>query len=371
MDKANLHQILRITSIMLLGWFASPVYTAQAQDGQLLTVSVPGPSLENNLLGFPTSRETAIYLPPSYASSPEKSYPVLIVLHGITDPITVWTEPWHPDEVQFGTLPHLMDHGIATGLISEMILVIPDARTPFFGCHYTNSSVKGNWQDFITKDLLEFVDANYRTMRIAAGRGIMGHSMGGHGAIKIGMQHPDLFSAVYGMNPSLMGWGGDVAADNPAFDILLSSEDPSPHFESNFYVPAIIGVSQAFSPNPDNPPFFADYPFKKENGEIVPNHKAFAQWEANFPTSLIETYKNGPTKLRGLRFDSAFTDEFSHIPPTNRTFSEALSAQGVTHTFEMYNGDHRNRLWGKQGRLYTEALPYFSALLDQARTISD
>ena len=337
--------------------------TAVAQEGTLLQVQVEGPSLANNLLGFDTTRDVAVYLPPSYQTHPERRYPVLFVLHGITDPITVWTEPWSTDEVTYGTLPNLMDEGLRVGLLQEMILVMPDARTPFFGCHYANSSVKGNWEDFIVRDLVAFVDVHYRTLGIPESRGIMGHSMGGHGAIRIGMQHPDVFSVVYGLNPSLMGWGGDVSADNPAFDILLSEGDPTPYFESNFYVPAIIGVSQAFSPNPDNPPFFADYPFMKQGEAILPNPEAYARWEANFPIHMIEGYRAAGMGLRGLRFDSALTDEFSHIPITSRTFSEALTAQGVPHTFELYNGDHRNRLWGQGGRLYTEVLPYLSGLL--------
>ncbi|MDX1546318.1 MAG: hypothetical protein R3247_04985, partial [Rhodothermales bacterium] len=170
-------------------------------------------------------------------------------------------------------------------------------------------------------------------------------------------------SVVYGLNPSLLGWAGDVSAENPAFATLLTAEDPSAHFETDFYVAAIIGVSQAFSPNPQKPPFFADYPFRLEDGRVVPDPDAHARWEANFPASMIDGYLARGIPLRGLRFDSAFEDEFSHIPPTARALSARLTERGVEHTFEMYNGDHRNRLWGRGGRLYTEALPYFSRLL--------
>lgn len=350
-----------ITSWIVLLFLLAP--TISLGQGQLIYTQVPGPSLQNNLLGFSTDRDVAIYLPPSYSSDENKRYPVLYVLHGITDPITVWTEAWNPDQEAYGTLPNLMNKGLAAGILNEMILVMPDARTPFFGCHYANSDTKGNWQDFIAHDLVQYIDTQYRTLSSADSRGIAGHSMGGHGAIRLGLQHPDIFSAVYGLNPSVMGWGGDVSADNPAFDILLSESDPSPYFEENFYVPAIIGVSQAFSPNPNNPPFFMDLPFKKANGSLVPDPEAFSRWENNFPSSMIDQYIAQPKALNGLRFDSAFIDEFTHIPITSKAFSEALTEKGVPHIFEMYNGDHRNRLWGQQGRLYTEVLPYFSGLL--------
>ena len=337
--------------------------TVQAQPhGTLLDVEVPGPALEGNLLGMPTARAAQVYLPPGYDAGTRR-YPVLYVLHGIGDPITVWTEPWSDDAAGYGTLQRLMDRGIDAGLVQPMIFVVVDARTPFPGGHYADSPVTGNWEDFIAEDLVGYMDTTYRTLPAAASRGILGHSMGGHGALRLGLKRPDVFSVVYGLNPSLLGWAGDVSAENPAFATLLTAEDPSAHFETDFYVAAIIGVSQAFSPNPQKPPFFADYPFRLEDGRVVPDPDAHARWEANFPASMIDGYLARGIPLRGLRFDSAFEDEFSHIPPTARALSARLTERGVEHTFEMYNGDHRNRLWGRGGRLYTEALPYFSRLL--------
>ncbi len=357
--------IQRILSTVVLALvFAARSFALGPSDrGQLLAIEVSGPSLENNLLGFSPSRDVRVYLPPTYDDRPGQRYPVVYVLHGITDPVTVWTEAWSDVDPAYGTLQDLMDRGITSGLLEELILVMLDGRTPFFGSHYANSSVKGNWQDYIANDLVAYVDATYRTLTGPESRGVMGHSMGGHGAIRLGLDRPEVFSVVYGLSPSLLGWGGDISAENPAFDILLSSDDPSEHFEENFYVVAAIGVSQAFSPNPDRPPFYADYPFKKEGNRIVPNEPAYRRWEANFPANRIDAYLAQPLRLRGLRFDSAFTDEFTHIPPTARALSDALTEKSVDHRFEMFNGNHRNRLWGAQGRLYTEVLPYFSSLL--------
>ena len=98
-------------------------------------------------------------------------------------------------------------------------------------------------------------------------------------------------------------------------------------------------------------------------GEIVPNEPAHSRWESNFLSNRIDSYLAQPLRLNGLRFDVGFADQFTHIPPTSRAFSEALASKGVEHTFEMYNGDHRNRLWGESGRLYSEVLPYLSRVL--------
>lgn len=355
-----------VFSVLLLALTACqtpPPVAVELARGQLLELQVDGPALENNTLGFSTERDVRIYLPPSYASAPERRYPVVYLLHGITDPLTVWTVPWSDDEIAYGTIQNLMDRGVADGLLQDMIVVLFDARTPFFGAHYVNSPVKGNWQDFLTQDLVSYVDANYRTLSRRESRGVMGHSMGGYGALRTGLDRPDLFSAVYGLSPSVLGWSGDLSADNPAFGIMASETDPTTHFETNFYVRVLIGVSQAFSPNPDRPPFYADFPFKISDGELVPNQPAHSRWESNFLANRVDAYLAQPVRLNGLRFDAGSKDEFTHIPPTSRALSEALTAMGVEHTFEMYNGDHRNRLWGENGRLYTEVLPYLSRML--------
>lgn len=357
----------RLASALLLVLAMLPTTSAVAvqppERGQLLALTVHGAALENNMLGFSVEREVRIYLPPSYATEPARRYPVVYVLHGITDPLTVWTEPWSDEEIDFGTLQGLMDRGVAAGRFQEMILVLFDARTPFFGCHYVNSPVKGNWQDFLAHDLVAFVDANFRTLDRRESRGVMGHSMGGYGALRAGLDRPDVFSAVYGLSPSLLGWGGDLSAENPAFGILATGADPSAHLDSDFYVTAVIGVSQAFSPNPDRPPYYADFPFEMSGSGLVPSEPAHGLWESNFLASRIDSYLAQTFRLTGLGFDVGFADQFTHIPPTSRSFSEALTEKGVQHTFEMYNGNHRNRLWGEGGRLYTEVLPFLSRAL--------
>ena len=75
--------------------------------GEVLHLTVHGRSLENNTLGFSVDREVNVYLPPSYTSETERRYPVIYILHGITDPLTAWTVPWSDDEVDYGTIQNL------------------------------------------------------------------------------------------------------------------------------------------------------------------------------------------------------------------------------------------------------------------------
>ncbi len=324
---------------------------------------VHGQSLKHNVTGEETSRTVAVYLPPAYEDEPGRRYPVVYLLHGIMDTETEWTVPWYDPDDPWGTIERLMNQGIAAGRLQPMIIVMPDQKTRAAGSFYANSAVTGNWEDFTVHELVNWTDERYRTISHVASRGIAGHSMGGYGALVLAMKYPDRFSVVYAMNPAVLGWAGDLSTENPAFRTVIDRSDWSEM--DGFYEPAVICIGQAFSPNPDRPPFFVDLPFKVENNQLVPNQPAFDLWEAHFPLNMAARYQANLKRLKGIRFDSGYEDEFTHIPPTNRAFSKRLTELGVRHIFEEYNGDHRNRLWGETGRLYTEVLPWFSLLLAQ------
>ncbi len=335
-----------------------------AQTGRVVREVVHSRSLEKTATGESADRNVIVYLPPGYDGSQEKRYPVVYLLHGITDTSEVWVRPWTTKNDAWDTIPAVMNSGTAAGAFGEMIVVMPDQLTKWGGSFYSNSTATGNWEDFTVKELVAYIDGKYRTLARASSRGLVGHSMGGYGALKIGMKHPDVFSVIYALNPAVLGWGGDLSIENPAFMSVLKIKTPEEAMKSGFYVLGIIVIGQAFSPNPDRPPFFVDFPFALVDGKLQPAEPAFTKWQKNLPANMVEEYSGNLSKLRGLRFDSGYEDQFTHIPPTSRAFSAALTARGVDHVFEEYNGDHRNRLWGRGGRIATEVLPYFWRLLD-------
>lgn len=352
----------RLLVSALLALLAAPF--AFSQEGRFVRETVHGASLEKNVTGESPDRNVTVYLPPSYDKEPAKRYPVVYLLHGITDTDGTWRNPWAPGNEGWATIREVMNSGIAARMFGEMIVVMPDERTKWGGSFYTNSTATGNWEDFTVKDLVSHVDGKYRTLARASSRGIAGHSMGGYGAIKLGMKHPEVYSVVYGLNPAVLGWGRDLTIENPAFAYVLNVKTPEEALKGGLYSLGVIVVAQAFSPNPARPPLFVDFPFKLVDGKLRPSEPAFSRWQENFPTHMVEKYRSNLSKLRGLRFDSGYEDEFTHIPPTSRALSAVLTSHGVEHVFEEYNGDHRNRLWGRTGRLATEVFPYFWLLLD-------
>lgn len=358
--RVDVLSVARLAALLLCGLLAASV--AYAQEGRVVREVVHSPSLEKSVTGESPDRHVSIYLPPAYDSARDKRYPVVYLLHGIADTDETWTT------ANFVNIRELMNRGIAEGRFGEMIVVMPDEQPKLLGSFYTNSSVTGNWEDFTVKELVSYVDSKYRTLAQAESRGLAGHSMGGYGAIKLGMKHPDVFSVVYAMNPAVLGWSGDVSIQNPAFTSVLGKKSYDELFKDGFYPAAIVAVAQSFSPNPNRPPFYVDLPFALVDGKLQPAEPAFSEWEANFPINMIKQYKSNLQKLKGLRFDSGYSDEFTHIPPTSRALSNALTSLGIEHTFEEYNGDHRNRLPGRTGRISTEVMPYFWLLLEHQKS---
>src|SRR5690606_28539889 len=154
---------------------------AAAGQGTLERITVHGRSLEGTLAGDDPNREVFVYLPPSYASQPERRYPVVYFLHGYS----VGAEAY----VNLLGLPEAMDEAIARGA-REMIVVLPDANTRYNGSMYSSSPTNGDWEGFIAKDLVAYVDEHYRTIASPESRGLSGHSMGGYGTLRIAMKHP-------------------------------------------------------------------------------------------------------------------------------------------------------------------------------------
>lgn len=352
--KTGVLFIVTLCSIFTLSFLTR----ASIQKGTLIYETIHSPSLEANLLGDSPDRSVIVYLPPSYQKSPMKRYPVIYLLHGVLDRNRRWTD-------NDPTIQKIVDDLIAKGTIREMIVVMPDVFGIYTGTYYTNSVTTGNWEDFITKDLVAYVDSKYRTLPQSARRGIAGHSMGGYGAFKLAMKHPEIYGAVYALSPCCLGWAGDLTTQNPAWLTTLAFNDAEQvknklknlRSLEEFYPFGFLSLSTAFSPNPNRPPFFADYPVEQVEGKLRLVEPAYGKWSANFPLLMLDQYRANLLQLRGIRFDVGKKDEFLDIPPNCKALTQGLKNNGISHIFEEYDGDHSNRV---RERIETKVLPFFS-----------
>jgi S-formylglutathione hydrolase FrmB len=349
------------SAVFCVAW-ALGSFQALAQEGasrtspsKLIDTKVHSRALEGNLLGDPADQQVAIYLPPGYETSPSKRFPAIYFLHGYS------TENQVPELGR--QFRDLMDKLIAAGTVREMIVVVPNGRNAYNGSFYTNSIVGGNWEDFISRDLVSYIDANYRTIPNAASRGIGGHSMGGYGSIVLGMKHPDIFGAVYSLSACCTSMLADMGPSNAAWRTALkfkSKDDFRTDSFNNVYAIALTAMAAAFSPNTGRAPLFVDFPFRLENNMLVPDSAGYAKFQSKLPVNMVTEYTNNLLSLRGIYIDYGVQEEFSHIPAGSQALSRELSEHGIPHTFEVYQGDHNRRI---PERLETRVLPFFTRIL--------
>jgi S-formylglutathione hydrolase FrmB len=310
--------------------------------GTYQRIKVHGKSLEGNLSGDSADRDVSVYLPPGYSSN-RRRYPVVYMLHGFTDS----DDKWFGRVKHFVNVPAAADRAAATGA-KDMILVMPNAFTAFQGSFYSSSVTTGDWEQFVARDLVEYVDSHYRTLATRDSRGLTGHSMGGYGTLRIAMKFPDVFSAAYAMSacclaPTTPAGGAEVAK----VEAIRSVDDVA---KGDFRTKATWALAAAWSPNPKNPPLFVDLPTK--DGVAQPD--VLAKWAANAPLSMVDQYITGLRRLR-LAIDVGAKDRT--ITTTSKELSERLHTYALKHEFEVYDGDHVS---GVARQLETKVFPFFS-----------
>jgi S-formylglutathione hydrolase FrmB len=339
--------ILCITSLLI------SVLTANGQDGQLLNLKVHAVSLEENLVGDSPDLSVAVYLPPGYDMQSEKRYPVVYWLHGFLGAKNNTGQAGLDEDIvnQISKL-------ISSGSLKPMIIVMPDGTNRFGGSMYTNSMATGNWEDFITYELPKFIDTNYRTIAMSESRGIAGHSMGGYGAIKIAMKHPDIFSAVYGSSSCCLAQS-PTDFTQETIETTMSIKNWEELANAGFYSKAILAQAAAYAPNPGNPPFYGNLPYKLEGDTTLTSEYAKAKWLANIPSWMADQYNTNLHQLRAISFDAG-TKDIPEVLSNSKYFSETLTRIKVKYTFEVFEGGHNDKV-GE--RIETKILPFFSKVL--------
>lgn len=188
-----------VLALMQFMFMNSIVLGQQTKQGMVERIKVHGKSLEGNLGGDSPDRDVSIYLPPSYKAEKNRRYPVIYMLHGFTDSDAQWfglVKHWI-------NLPDVINKALDDGQTQEMIVVMPNGFTRFKGSMYSSSVTVGDWETFLGKELVEYIDAHYRTLTQPESRGLAGYSMGGYGAMRLGMKSVNVFSSIHGATKML------------------------------------------------------------------------------------------------------------------------------------------------------------------------
>jgi enterochelin esterase-like enzyme len=148
--------------------------------------------LKGNPLKDPHQRPLWVYLPPGYEAEPQRRYPSIYVIQGLTGQIDMWRNRT-PFRRNF---PELADAQFAAGAAPPCILIYVDCWTSIGGSQYLDSAGTGKYHTYLCNEIVPWVDQHYRTLTEARHRGIMGKSSGGYGAMVTPMLRPDLFGGL-------------------------------------------------------------------------------------------------------------------------------------------------------------------------------
>jgi len=263
-------------------------------------IKIHGAALEGNLEGDAVDRDAIVFLPPSYEKDKKRHYPVVYALHGYSIGAEQWSHEIH--------VPQTVEGAFAKGS-QEMIVVLPDSKTVYNGSMYSSSATTGDFENYIARDVVAYMDAHYRTIPNRQSRGLVGHSMGGYGASRIGMKHPEVFGALYIMSPccmSPMAGGGPGPADQMKERAIASekkvAEAKSPAdlaAQSPGFAAAQYATAAAWAPDPKNPPLYFDLPTK----DGVPVPEIVAKFTANSPLSFVDQYSGNLKQYRAIAMD--------------------------------------------------------------------
>jgi len=312
-------------------------------------------------LGF--DRSIGIYLPEGYDPDSQVRYPVVYFLHGALNGY-----PGYWTNFQMKTS---LDNFIASGQIEPVIMVTPDGLIgPYVGSYWTNSELYGAFEDFVCQDVVTYIDSTYCTIPTRAFRSIQGLSMGGYGAMKIGLKHPETYRALAshsGPNELFV----DLEHRRP---LMLAEYESGPpyafHPDSGTFSLLLFTQAGAYSPNMENLPWFVDLPLDESGDLIAP---VMDRWIHNNPAHLALQLPSSPWETESdldIFFDCGTLDQ-NQLFHGNVALAESLDALGIEHTFQSFVGGHSDMftvrfrigiahldsvMWGK-GAWFSETEP--------------
>jgi enterochelin esterase-like enzyme len=314
-------------------------------------IKIHGTALEGNLEGNAVDRDAIVFLPPSYAKEKSRRYPVVYALHGYSIGAMQWSGEIH--------VPQTIEGAFAEGA-NEMIVVLPDSKTIYNGSMYSSSATTGDFENFIARDVVAYIDAHYRTIPERTSRGLVGHSMGGYGASRIGLKHSDVFGALYIMSPCCMSpmGGGGFGPPDKMKEMAIENEKKIASAKSPADAAALLpgfGAAQlataaAWAPNPKNPPLYLDLPTK--DGVSVPEIQA--KFAANAPLAFVDQYIGNLKQYRAISMDVGDQDS---LRIDAGKLHGIFDSYGIANSFEIYSGTHTSAV---ADRFQNHVMKFFS-----------
>lgn len=327
--------------------------TEMAPRGEVKLLEIQSNVLKENMLGDPSHRKVAVYLPANFKQS--EHYPMVMDLAAFTSSGLA-----HVGWKNFSeNLPERLDRLMDEGKLEPAIFVFPDCFTRLGGNQYINSLAIGRYEDFLIEELIPFIEDQFPCGG-SGYRGCFGHSSGGYGALIHGMKYPEVWSAVASHSGD-MGFDLVYLSRMPGALDELAKHDHSiegfiRHFEAQnrprgSEIMCLMNLAMGATYDPDPKEYLGiRLPIDPETAEIIPER--WENWRRHDPVELVEKYAENLKKLKGIFIDCGSQDEYS-MHYGARRFHKALKKQEIDHIYEEHDGGHS----GIDFR-YDRSLPY-------------
>ena len=312
--------------------------------GSFEEVSFESAALKGNPLGDPHVRPLWVYVPPGYDEDPDRRYPTVYQIQGLTGQLDMWRNR----SAFRKNFPELADELFATGGAPPCIVVWVDCWTSLGGSQFIDSPGTGRYHTYLCDEVVPWVDDHYRTLAERSHRGIAGKSSGGYGAMVTPMLRPDLwgglathagdalFEACYLYEFAKCAralrdeYGGSYEKfwasfrTRPAF-----SKDSDPYLLNQWCMAA------CYSTDDDGT---VRLPFDTSTGELIPD--VWERWLAWDPVRMVERHTDALRSMRAIYIDAGRKDEY-FLDLGAEAFRAALARIGVTDVFfELFDGKH-------------------------------
>jgi hypothetical protein len=312
--------------------------------GRFEDLEIESDALRGNPLGDPHVRPLRVYLPPGYEDEPERRYPSVYVIQGLTGQLDMWR-----NRAAFRkNFPELADELFASGESPPAILVYVDCWTSIGGSQFLDSPGTGKYHTYLCDEVVPFVDERYRTLAAAEHRGIAGKSSGGYGAMVTPMLRPDLFGG-------LATHAGDALFEScylPEFreatralrDDYEGSYDrfwedfrsrPALARDSDHVLLNSWCMAACYSADDDGT---VRLPFDPATSELLP--EVWERWLAWDPVRMVEGHADALRSLKAIYIDSGNRDQW-YLDLGAEAFRRELEKIGVTDvSFELFDATH-------------------------------
>jgi len=312
------------------------------KQGTVKTLSHESEILKKNPAGDKNVRDIIVYLPPGYEES-DKNFPTVYCLTGFAarGQMLLNYNAFTPN------LAERMDKLISENKIQPMLVVMPDCFTRYGGSQYINSSATGNYEDYLTREIVPLVDENFRTVNDKNARAVMGKSSGGYGALMMAMRHADLFGLACSISgdcyfefeflPSFPHAFRAIKGNPKAFIEKFWNEDERKG-KHDFDALNTIGMSACYSPNSAVEIGF-DLPFDLKTGEL--RDEIWRKWLAHDPVRLVEKSVENLKSLKLLYIEAGTRDEFA-LDIGAKILCKKLCDFDVSHIHEEFDDGHFN-----------------------------